>query len=204
MSKDDISITEQEISQRTNTAKGTTDLRAECFCQSTLPKQARNKLSFWALAKKQRGAKSGKVFVKLLRCWYHEKRRICGSTHRPNNGLIWFHLINLIWLCPPQGRHKFEFITMEKPRRLTTLCGDKVRVWLKKDCVTYLQVGASLGQIGWKRNNWSFFFSSCNWGQNNANDVIKISFRAAKHQKYLHSKSSFLPKILSFGQWGRL
>ena len=111
---------------------------------------------------------------------------------------------NLIWLCPQQGRHKFEFITMEKPQRLTTLCGDKVRVWLKKDCVTYLQVGASIGQIGWKRNNWSFFFSSCNWGQNNANDVIKISFRAAKHQKYLHSKSSFLPKILSFGQWGRL
>ena len=45
MSKDDISITEEEISQRTNTAKGTTDLRVECFCQSTLPKQARNKLT---------------------------------------------------------------------------------------------------------------------------------------------------------------
>ena len=93
MSKDDISITEQEISQRTNTAKGTTDLRAECFCQSTLPKQARNKLSFWALAKKQRGAKSGKVFVKLLRCWYHENSRICGSNYRPDNISIQFNLI---------------------------------------------------------------------------------------------------------------
>ena len=54
MSKDDISITEEEISQRTNTAKGTTDLRVECFCQSTLPKQARNKLTL-SFDQKKRG-----------------------------------------------------------------------------------------------------------------------------------------------------
>ena len=47
----------------------------------------------WALTKKQRGAKSGKVFVKLLRCWNHENSRICGSNYRPDNISIQFNLI---------------------------------------------------------------------------------------------------------------
>ena len=151
------------------------------FARVLCPNRPETSYLFELWLKKQRGAKSGKVLIKLLRCWYHEKSRIGGSTHRPNNILIHLNLINLIWLCPPQGRHKFEFITMEKPRRLTTLCGDKVRVWLKKDCVTYLQVGVYLGRIGWQRNTWSLvFFLWCNWGQNNEHNILKNIFQGGK------------------------